>query len=66
MHELELRLEPLAKQARATEKYNALYQELKDAEINYFIYRYENNKSVVDAITEKLQKIILDTVKFEH
>lgn len=56
LHELELRLEPLAKQARATEKYNALYQELKDAEINYFIYRYENNKSVVDAITEKLQK----------
>ncbi len=66
LHELELRLEPLAKQARATEKYNALYQELKDAEINYFIYRYENNKSVVDAITEKLQKIILDTVKFEQ
>ena len=66
LHELELRLEPLANQARATEKYNALYQELKDAEINYFIYRYENNKSVVDAITEKLQKIILDTVKFEQ
>ena len=66
LHEIEVRLEPLARQARAAEKYNALYSELKDAEINYFIYRYENNKSVVDAITEKLQKIILDTVKYEQ
>ena len=66
LHEIEIRLEPLSRQAKAAEKYNALYSELKDTEINYFIYRYENNKSVIDEITERLQKVILDTVKLEQ
>lgn len=66
LHEIEVRLEPLSRQAKAAEKYKALYSELKNAEINYFIYRYENNKSVVDAITEKLTKYILDINTYEQ
>ncbi|MEG2453834.1 MAG: chromosome segregation protein SMC, partial [Clostridia bacterium] len=66
LHEIEIRLEPLAKQAKNAARYNELYTELKDNEINYFLYRYENNKEDVDAITTRLQKIILDTVAAEQ
>lgn len=55
LHEHELRLEPLSRQARAAEKYNELYAELKRNEVNYFICRYENNKSIVDEITARLE-----------
>lgn len=65
LHEIEIRLAPLEKQANNAMKYNELYSELKDTEVNYFIFRYETNKEVVDAITDRLQKIILDTVAAE-
>ncbi len=66
LHEIEIRLAPLEKQAKAAERYNELYGELKSSEVNYFIYRYDNNKSVVDSITEKLQKILIETNEREQ
>ena len=49
LNEMENRLEPLRKQE--------LSNELKHHEVNYYIYQYENNKSVTDAITAKLNKV---------
>ena len=65
LHEIEVRLSPLQKQAQNAMKYNELFEELKSTEINYFIFRYETNKEVVDAITERLSKVILETVEAE-
>ncbi|UKI13873.1 MAG: hypothetical protein L6V85_06840 [Clostridiales bacterium] len=68
MHELELRLEPLAKASPRDRKSTTLFiRNLKTPKsITLFIVT-KNNKSVVDAITEKnSKKIILDTVKFEQ
>ena len=57
LNEMENRLEPLRKQADTAIKYNELSNELKHHEVNYYIYQYENNKSVTDAITAKLNKV---------
>lgn len=66
LHEIEVRLEPLSKQAKNAMRHNELYSELKNTEINYFIYRYENNRSIVEAITDRLQAVILQTNEAEQ
>ena len=60
INEIENRLGPLKKQAEDAMKYRELTTELKYNEVNYYIYRFENNKSLVDGIKDKLTAIILD------
>jgi chromosome segregation protein len=52
--EIERQLVPLRKQAEATKKYLEFKEELKNEEVNLYIYQYENNESVKAKINEKL------------
>jgi len=52
--EIERQLVPLRKQAEATKKYLEIKDELKNEEVNLYIYQYENNESVKSKINEKL------------
>ncbi len=45
MGEVEHMLAPLARQAEKTKKYRAFYDELKNAEINLYIYKHDNAAS---------------------
>ena len=55
--EVEHMLTPLARQAEKTKKYNELYQQLKNSEINLYIYKHDNAESAREAINRVLSGI---------
>ncbi len=66
INEIENRLGPLKKQAEDAMKYRELAAELKYNEVNYYVYRFENNKSHVDGIKERLTQILLQLNEAEQ
>lgn len=52
--EINRRLGPLRKQAEAAEKYNVLKEELKQLEVNCYIYGYENNQTIKQRILDRI------------
>ena len=58
MGEVEHMLAPLARQAEKTKKYREFYEQLKQAEINLYIYKHDNAESAraaINAVTERVQ-----------
>lgn len=61
MGEVEHMLAPLQRQAEKTKKYRELYDELKENEINLYIYKHdtaESSKSAIHAVLDDLHKQI--------
>lgn len=52
--EIEKQINPLRKQAETAEKYFALKEQLKLLEVNLYIYNYENNRSIKQKISDRL------------
>lgn len=61
--ELERQLTPLAKKAENAKKYLQLYDNLRQLEVNHFLYAYENNDKEIDKINE-LIKAISEEIEF--
>ena len=57
LREIERQMGPLKKQAENAKKYLEYKGQLKDLEINAYIYQYENAKNVKEAINLKLDAI---------
>jgi chromosome segregation protein len=57
IYELERQLGPLKKQAEVAKKYLELKAELKDLEINAYIYQYENASDTKNKISARLNAI---------
>ena len=57
MSEVERMLTPLAKQAEKTKRYRELYDSLKHAEINLYIYKHDNAESARAEIGGKIDRI---------
>lgn len=55
--EVEHMLAPLARQAEKTKKYNELYGQLKNSEINLYIYKHDNAESARESINAVLSRI---------
>ena len=56
--EVEHMLTPLARQAEKTKRYNELYSQLKNAEINLYIYKHDNAaeaRAAINAVLSSLQ-----------
>ena len=49
---------PLKKQAENAKAYLAFKDELKDLEVNAYIFQYENAKNVKDAINLRIKSIM--------
>lgn len=63
MGEVEHMLAPLQRQAEKTKKYRELYDELKENEINLYIYKHdtaESSKSAIHAVLDDLHKQIAE------
>ena len=63
MGEVEHMLAPLQRQAVKTKKYRELYDELKENEINLYIYKHdtaESSKSAIHAVLDDLHKQIAE------
>ena len=58
--EIEKQLNPLRKQAENAKIYFALKEQLKNEEVNQYIYMYDNNQSMKDRIKARIDKIELD------
>ena len=58
--EIEKQLNPLRKQAENAKIYFALKDQLKNEEVNSYIYMYENNQAMKDRIKARLDKIDID------
>ena len=59
--EVEHMLTPLARQAEKTKRYNELYGQLKNSEINLYIYKHDNAASArasINAMLDSLQSAI--------
>lgn len=59
--EVEHMLNPLARQAEKTKRYNELYAQLKNAEINLYIYKHDNAadaRASINAMLDSLQGAI--------
>ncbi len=59
MGEVEHMLAPLARQAEKTKKYRELYEDLKNNEINLYIYKHDNAESArasINAVIERVQR----------
>jgi chromosome segregation protein len=52
--EIERQLTPLKRQAETAEKYFELKRQLKQNEVNLYIYNYENNRSIKQKIYDRL------------
>ena len=56
--EIERQMGPLKKQAENAKAYLAFKDELKDLEVNAYIFQYENAKNVKDAINLRIKSIM--------
>ena len=57
IHEVERQLTPLQKKAENAKKYQELYENQKQLEVNHFLYAYENNDSEIDKINQIIKGI---------
>ena len=64
IYEIERQMGPLKKQAENAKAYLAFRDQLKDLEINAYIFQYENAKNVKEQINLKI-KAITDELTFE-
>jgi len=55
--EIERSIGPLKKQAETANRYNELKEDLKHKEINLYLYNYEHNQEIKQAIYDKLAQI---------
>ena len=56
--EIERQLGPMKKQAENAKKYLAFKDELKDLEVNAYVYQYENATDIKEKINQKLSGIL--------
>ena len=68
--EIERQMGPMKKQAENAKAYLAFKDQLKDLEINAYVFQYENAKSVKDQINLKIKAILeelnLETARLEE
>ncbi|MFA6860216.1 MAG: chromosome segregation protein SMC [Clostridia bacterium] len=56
--EIERQIEPLQKQSDAAKKYLDLKAQLKDLEINAYVYQYENATEIKEKLRARLEKVL--------
>lgn len=70
LHELEIQIDPLTKQAETAKKYLEYKERLKTVEINNYIYQYDSSSSNKEEITNRLnginEEITLKTAEFDQ
>lgn len=69
LHELEIQIDPLTKQAETAKKYLEYKERLKTLEVNNYIYQYDSSSSSKEEITNRLnginEEINLKTSEFD-
>ena len=63
--EINRRIGPLKKQAETAEKYFELKEQLKQLEVNLYIYNYENNQSIKQRILDRITSVKQELEKRE-